>query len=62
MANQRRVGILHCFEQAVGHLGWSLVEVGVNTGDDNVHLLEHRVGEIKRAVGQDIHFDAGKNS
>ena len=34
----------------------------MHAGDDDVHLLEHGVGEIERAVGQDIHFDAGENS
>src|SRR5664279_5886355 len=27
-------------------------------GDHNIHLLQHRVGEIELAIGQDIHFDA----
>ena len=35
--------------------------MGVHAGDDDVHLLENRVGEIERAVGQDIHFNAGEN-
>ena len=38
-----------------------LVEVRVHAGDDNIHLLEHAVGEIERAVGQDVDFDAGEN-
>ena len=38
------------------------LKCGVHAGDDDVHLLEHRVGEIEGAVGQDVHFDAGKNS
>ncbi len=61
VADQRSIWIFHRLEQAVSHLGRALVEMGVHAGDDDVHLLEHGVGEVEGAVGQDVHFDAGKN-
>ena len=36
-----------------------LVEGGVDAGDDHVHLLEHGVGKVERAVTQDVDLDAG---
>ena len=33
----------------------------MHAGDYQVHLLEHRIGKIKRAVAQNIHFDPRKN-
>ena len=36
--------------------------MGMDAGDDDVHLGEHGVGEIERAIGEDIHFDAGEDA
>src|ERR1700690_764728 len=62
MAEKRGVGIFHGLEQAVGHLGGTLVEMGMDAGDDQIHLFEDRVGEAERAIGEDIAFDSGENS
>src|ERR1700682_5560474 len=62
MDKQRCVGILYSLEQAAGHFGRGLVEVRVHAGDDDVHLIENGVRKVEGAVGQDVHFDAGKNA
>ena len=31
----------------------------MHAGDHDVHLLQHGVGEIELAVGEDVHLDAG---
>ena len=49
-------------EDAVGHLFDGLVEVGVDAGDDDVHLGEGGVVEVERAVGEDVDFDAGEDA
>ena len=33
----------------------------VHAGDDDVHLLKHRIGQVKRTVCQDVDFHTGKN-
>src|SRR4029077_13303368 len=56
------VGIFDGFQEAVGHLGGTLVEVGVDAGDDQIHLFEDGIGQIECAVGQNIYFDSGEDS
>ena len=62
MPDERGIGILNGLEQAVGHLRGTLVEVRVHAGDDQIHLFEHGVGEIERAVGKNVDFDSGEDS
>ena len=33
----------------------------MHAGDDQIHLLQDRVREVKRAVAENVHFDSGKN-
>jgi len=33
----------------------------VHAGNHHVHLLQHRIGKIQLASGQDVHLDAGKD-
>src|SRR5207237_6385941 len=40
MADQRSIRVVDGFEQAVGHLQRSLIEVGVHGGDHDVHLIQ----------------------
>ncbi len=49
-------------EDAVGHLFDGLVEVGVDAGDDDVHLGEGGVVEVEGAVGEDVDLDAGEDA
>ena len=57
-----RVGIFDGLQQTVGHLGGGLVEVGVDAGDYQIHLFEHGIGKIERAIGEDVDFDSGEDA
>jgi len=39
-----------CFLQPISHGGAVLIKLRVHTGDNDVHLFEHRVGEVERAI------------
>ena len=43
---------------ALGHLIAALLKPGMNAGDHHIHLRQHFVVQIERAVGQNIHLDA----
>ena len=62
MSDEGDVGIVYGLQETASHLRAILIEVGVDAGDDDVHLGKHGVGEIERAVGEDIHFDAGEDA
>ena len=62
MAQNARVGVLDGAQHAGGHLFAALLKAGVNAGDHHVHLGQHFVVEVERAVGQDIDFDAGEDA
>src|SRR5207245_9421668 len=61
MSDDRDVRVPNCLQQTRSHFLGSLVEVGMNAGDDQVHLFEHRIGKIEGAVGEDIYFNSGEN-
>jgi hypothetical protein len=62
MAEDADVRVFERAEDAGGHLFDGLVEVGVDAGDDDVHLGEGGVVEVERAVGEDVDLDAGKDA
>src|ERR1700751_1386717 len=61
MAEDRGVRVLDRLEQTVGHLTAFLVELGVNAGDDKVHLREDLVGEVEVALAEDIDLNSGED-
>ena len=61
MPDQRSVGIGNRLQETLGHGGTILIELRMHARDNDVHLLQHRVGEVERAVGQDVYFDASEN-
>ena len=62
MAEDADVRVLDGAEDAGGHLVAALLEAAVDAGDDDVHLCEHFVVEIERAVGEDVDFNAGEDA
>ena len=62
MAEDADVGVFQGAEDAGGGLFDGLVEVGVDAGDDDVHLGEGGVVEIEGAVGEDVDLDAGEDA
>ena len=50
------------FRQACGHRVAILVEVGVDAGDDDIHLLEHGIGEVECAVDENVDFNPGEDA
>ena len=34
----------------------------MHAGNDDVHLLEYGIGEVKRSIGQNVHLDTSENS
>ncbi len=61
MSDDRGIWIRDGLQQSLGHLGRLLIEDGVHTGDNDVHLRQDIVGEVEVAVSQDIDFDPGKD-
>ena len=49
-------------EDAGGDFFGGLVEAGVDAGDDDVELGEGLVGEVERAVEEDVDLDAGEDA
>jgi hypothetical protein len=62
MREHRDVGIADRADDALGHFGFGEVERRVHRRDDVVQLGEHFIGEIERAVAQDIAFDTGEDA
>ena len=62
MAEDADVWVFEGAEDAGGHLFDGLVEVGVDAGDDDVHLGEGGVFEVEGAVGEDVDFDAWEDA
>jgi hypothetical protein len=62
VAEDADVRILDGAQDAFGRLFAGLFEVGVNAGDDDVHLREDIVGKIERAVFEDVYLDAGEDA
>ena len=62
MAEDADVRVLDGAKHPLGHLLLGLIEERMHAGDDDIHLGEDFVGEIERAVAEDVDFDAGKDT
>ena len=62
MAQDARVGVLDGAQHAGGHLFAALLKAGVDAGDHHVHLGQHFVVQVERAVGEDVDLDAGEDA
>src|SRR5258707_13761167 len=62
MPDQRGVGIGGGLKQPIGHGGAILVEQRMHAGNDDVHLVEHRVGGIGQANPENVEFDSRENA
>ena len=62
VAEDARIGILNGAQHARRHLFAALLEARVDAGDDHIHLRQHFVVEVERAVGQDVDLDAGEDA
>ncbi len=62
MPQQRSIGIRNRLQQSLRHRGAVLVEQRVHAGDHNIHLFQHGVREIERAIAQNVDFDPGKHA
>ena len=44
------------------HLFAALLEARMHAGDHHIHLRQHLVVQVERAVGQNVHLDARKDA
>ncbi len=62
MADNCRIGIFDCFEDAVCLFLLGHFETAVNARDNEVEFTEHAVGIVKRTVTQNIRLDSFQDS
>ncbi len=62
MAEDAHVGVLESSQHAGRHLLTALLKTRVNAGDYDIHLRQHFVVHVERAVCQDVHLDAGEDA
>ena len=49
-------------DHASRHLLAALFETRMHAGDHHIHLRQHLVVHVQRAIGQDVHLDAGEDA
>src|SRR5208283_5320432 len=62
VAQNADVRVLDGADHSGRHLLAGLGEMGMNAGDDHVHLGEHLVVEVESAVGENVDFNAGEDA
>ena len=62
MAENSHIRIFDRAQHARRHLLAALLEARVHAGDHHVHLREHFVVQVERAVGENVHLDAGEDA
>ena len=47
-------------KEAISHLLRVLLEMGMDTGNHQIHFVEHIAGEVELSIGKNVYLDAGK--
>ena len=62
VAQHADIGVFNRAHHPCRHLFAALVKAAVDAGDDHIHLRQHVVVQVERAICQDVYFDPSEDA